>query len=95
MDGTSPLVPSLSRRQLFKHFTYGAGLMNLPVMASVGEAAEKDNADVERIAARIKASETIQRGRAAAVEVLQPSQRDLAHGLGAVLASVRHKPDGS
>lgn len=55
--------------------------MSLPLAASVGETAEKDNADVERIAARIQSNATIQRGRAAALEVLRPSQKDLEHGL--------------
>jgi len=81
MDGVSSFIPSLSRRQLLKHLTCGAGLMSLPLAAPVGEAAEKDNADIERIASRIKSNETIQRGRAAALEVLKPSQRDLEHGL--------------
>ena len=76
-----PFLPSLSRRQLLKHLTCGAGLVSLPRLASGGEAADPGDADVERIVARIKANETIQRGRAAAMEVLKPSQSDLEHGL--------------
>lgn len=74
------LIPSLSRRQLLMQLTCGAGLLSLPAVASES-AGGQDIADVERIASRIQANEVIQRGRAAALAVLKPSQRDLEHGL--------------
>lgn len=89
---------SLSRRNLLKHLTCGAGLITLgatdtanatnqliPVDGLDDDTAICGNtfgsADIERIASRIKANPTIQRGRAAAMEVLKPSMRDLEHGL--------------
>jgi membrane dipeptidase len=81
MDEFSSMMPNLSRRQLFKSLSCGAGLMSLSAITALGNATETDNADVERIAARIKANETIQRGRTAALEVLKPSQSQLDHGL--------------
>jgi membrane dipeptidase len=77
--GTSSLA-SLSRRELLRHLTCGAGLMSLP-LHSAEDSADPDQGDVERIAARIQANPVIQRGRAAALEVLKPSERDLQHGL--------------
>lgn len=76
-----PFVPSLSRRQLLKHLSCGAGLVSLPRIASASREAESGDVDLERIVSRIKANETIQRGRAAAMEVLKPSQSDLEYGL--------------
>lgn len=80
MDAGDSVSLGLSRRQLLKSLTCGAGLMSLTAASAV-EATAADNADIERIASRIKSNETIQRGRAAAIDVLKPSQRDLDHGL--------------
>lgn len=81
MNELSPPTPNVSRRQLFQYLTCGAGLMTLPSIALAEGAAQKGAADLERIAERIKSNETIQRGRAAALEVLKPTQKDLEHGL--------------
>lgn len=53
--------------------------MTLPATTQADSAEQTQ--DLERIAARIQANEVIQRGRAAALGVLKPSQRDLEHGL--------------
>lgn len=75
-----PAIKGWSRRQLLQYAAAGAGL--LPTLAAGAESArEADKEAPERIAAKIAANETIQRARAAALDILKPKQRDLEHGI--------------
>src|SRR5262245_29726200 len=75
---TSPTEgASWSRRELLQYAAAGAGL--LPTLAA--RAAAPGQEAPERLAAKILANEMIQRARAAALEVLKPTPRDLEHGV--------------
>jgi membrane dipeptidase len=69
-----------SRRQLLQYAAAGAGL--LPVLAAAAEPARQaEKEDLERVAAKIAANETIQRARQAALGILKPKPKDLEHGI--------------
>lgn len=74
-------MDGLSRRQLLQQLSCGAGVISLPLAASAAGAENPQQVDIERLATRIQANEVIQRGRAAALDVLKPSARDLEHGM--------------
>lgn len=68
-----------SRRQMLQVSAASAGL--LPLLQTEAFGAEAPAEDPERIAARIRDNDVIQRTREAALDVLKPKERDLKHGL--------------
>ncbi|MCE9531846.1 MAG: dipeptidase [Planctomycetes bacterium] len=70
-----------SRREALKFSVAGAGV--LPLLPIHAEAAPEEpvREDPERIAAKIRDNEEMQRTREAALDLLKPKQRDLEHGL--------------
>ena len=68
-------TPPINRRSFL-----GTAL-GLSLSGAVSIAADEPARSAEEIDAWIKGNETIQRGRAAALEILKPSAKDLEHGL--------------
>src|SRR5262245_20386917 len=71
---------SCTRRQLLQ-YAAAAGLVPVLPAETESPGAQAALETPERLAAKIAANQSIQRARAAALDILKPTQRDLQHGM--------------